>query len=46
MLGPFYHPKHSNISLDLAVTITQEACQFSDSFYFEFPIMDPMEFNL
>ena len=25
MLGPFYHPKHSNTSLDLVVTITQEA---------------------
>jgi hypothetical protein len=43
MLGPFNHPKHSNISLDLAVTITQEACwEFSDSFL-EFPIVNPMD---
>jgi hypothetical protein len=34
MLGPFYHSKHHNISLDLAVTITREACwQFSDCFW-------------
>jgi hypothetical protein len=34
MLAPFYHPKHYNISLDVAVTITQEACwQFSDIFW-------------
>jgi len=45
MLGPFYHPTHSNISLDLAATITQEACwEFSDSFL-EFPIMNPMDCN-
>jgi hypothetical protein len=38
MVGPFYHPKQSNISLDMAVTITQEVClQFSDSFFWQVP---------
>ena len=38
-------PQHTKNNYYVAVTITQEACQLSDSFYFEFPIMDPMDFN-